>query len=128
MIRIRDYASGRAPSRRDLLKIGALGAVGLGLPQLLRAEAEGRAPRATAKSCIVPYLQGGQSQIETFDMKPEAPEAIRGVFRPIATRVPGTSICEHLPRLAGLADKFALIRSMSHRLTTHNPAGVVART
>ena len=59
-------------------------------------------------------------------MKPDAPEAIRGVFRPIATRVPGTSICEHLPGLAGLADKFALIRSMSHRLTTHNPAGYFA--
>lgn len=126
MIRICDHPTGRSPSRRDLLKIGALGTVGLGLPQVLRAEAAGRGPRASARSCIVLYLQGGQSQIETFDMKPEAPEAIRGLFRPIATRVPGTSICEHLPRLAGLADEFALIRSMSHRLTTHNPAGYYA--
>ena len=112
--------------RRDFLRIEALGTIGLGLPQLLRAE--GRAGRlggrrARAKSCILFHLQGGQSQLETFDMKPDAPEQVRGMFRPIATHVPGTHICEHVPRLARVADKCALIRSMSHRFATHNPAG-----
>ncbi|MBV8232017.1 MAG: DUF1501 domain-containing protein, partial [Planctomycetaceae bacterium] len=112
--------------RRDFLRIGALGTIGLGLPRLLRAEdrtGRGGASRARATSCILFYLQGGQSQLETFDMKPDAPEQVRGTFRPIATSVPGTHICEHLPRLARLADKYALIRSMTHRYATHNPAG-----
>ncbi len=112
--------------RRDFLRIGALGTMGLALPTLLRAEG-GAEPRRTerpkATSCILFYLQGGQSQLETFDMKPRAPLQVRGTFRPIATSVPGTQICEHLPKLAKLADKYALIRSMSHRFATHNPAG-----
>src|SRR5262245_5913518 len=87
--------------RRDFLRLGALGAAGLGLPQLLRAEAAGQTGgRRRATSCILFFLQGGQSQIETFDMKPDAPDNIRGEFRPVATSVPGTQVCEHLPRLA----------------------------
>src|SRR3989442_6940102 len=113
-------------SRRGLLRVGGLGLGRLGLAPLLRA-AEGRRagpaapPRATA--CILFYLQGGQSQIETFDMKPAAPDQVRGEFRPIRTTVPGTLVCEHLPRLAGLAHRFALVRSMTHHLSNHNPAG-----
>ncbi|WP_422927602.1 DUF1501 domain-containing protein [Singulisphaera sp. PoT] len=113
-------------TRRDFLRIGSLGTMGLGLPGLLRAESlleADRPPRSKAKSCILFYLQGGQSQLETFDMKPRAPEQVRGVFKPIATNVPGTQICEHLPRLARMADKYALIRSMTHKFATHNPAG-----
>ncbi len=112
--------------RRDFLRIGSLGTLGLGLPALLRAEERaGRdgARRAGATSCILFFHQGGQSQLDTFDMKPDAPEHVRGTFRPIATNVPGTQICEHLPQLSRLADRYALIRSMSHRFATHNPAG-----
>ncbi len=69
------------------------------------------------------YLLGGQGQIDTWDMRPEAPEGIRGEFRPIATRVPGTLFCEHMPQLAATADKFAIIRSMHHTVTNHNNAG-----
>jgi uncharacterized protein (DUF1501 family) len=109
--------------RRDFLRIGALGTTGLAVPQLLRAEAAAPARRRkSATSCILFFLQGGQSQIETFDMKPAAPDQIRGVFKPIPTRVPSTQICEYLPKLAGLADKYGLIRSMTHRATNHNPA------
>src|SRR5262245_26152605 len=118
--------------RRDFLRVGALGTFGLALPQLLQVEAaaqaapQGRRPRATA--CILFYLQGGQSQVETFDMKPAAPEEIRGDFKPIRTRVPGTLVCEHLPRLARLTHRYALVRSMAHHLSNHNPAGYYTLT
>jgi hypothetical protein len=119
-------------TRREWLRLGALGAAGLALPQLLRAEARRPAGaagrRGTATACILLYLQGGQSQLETFDMKPAAPAGVRGEFRPIRTTVPGTLLCEHLPRLARLAHRFALLRSMSHRLSNHNPAGYYALT
>ncbi len=112
-------------TRREFLRIGGIGAMGLVLPRLLRAESEGKPVRGRgkAKACILLYLHGGQSQLETFDPKPAAPPEIRGEFKPIATRVPGLQICEHLPKLARLADKFALIRSMTHGTTNHNPAG-----
>jgi hypothetical protein len=70
-------------------------------------------------SCIQLFMWGGPSQLETFDLKPDAPEAIRGAFRPIATTVPGTHICEHLPRLARLADRYAIVRSMTHTGVNH---------
>src|SRR5262245_39412355 len=117
--------------RRDFLQLGGLGAFGLGLAQLLRVEARTAArrhPPPTANACILFYLQGGQSQVETFDMKPQAPAEVRGEFKPIRTSVPATLVCEHLPRLALLADRFALIRSMSHRLSNHNPAGYYSLT
>jgi hypothetical protein len=115
--------------RRDFLRLGLLGAAGLGLPTLLQAgdrSAPQRRNRAT--SCILFFLQGGQSQLETFDMKPAAPDGIRGEFNPISTTVPGLQICEHLPRLASLAHKYGLIRSMTHRASNHNPAGYYALT
>ncbi len=93
---------------------------------MLRAEAQAAPTRrrsAPATACILLYLQGGQSQLETFDLKPGAPPEIRGELRPIATRVPGTQVCEYLPLLARLADRFALVRSMTHSNTNHNPAG-----
>src|ERR1700675_900670 len=91
-------------SRRSLLRAGAVGVAGLMLPQLLAAEAA--APnRRRASRCIFLFLNGGPSQLDTFDMKPAAPSGIRGPYKAIATSVPGVSICEKLPRLASWMHK-----------------------
>ena len=94
-------------TRRDFVRLGALGAVGLGLPELLRAEAAAAAVAKAAgkgsgreKNCILFFLMGGQSQLDMWDMKPDAPEMIRGEFKPINTNVDGIQICEHMPQLA----------------------------
>ena len=98
-------------SRRSFLRIGALGLGGLSLPQLLRAEAEqGRGK--SQKALILVYLPGGPPHQDMFDLKMDAPSEIRGEFSPIGTNVPGIQICEHLPRLAKMADKFAFVRSV----------------
>jgi hypothetical protein len=102
-------------SRRDLLRVGGLALAGLTLPDLARA----RAASARARSCIQLFMWGGPSQHETFDLKPNAPDGVRGDFRPIATSVPGTRICEHLPRLARLADRYAVLRSVTHTGVNH---------
>jgi len=97
-------------SRRSFLRLGALAMGGLSMPSLLRAEQQsGRAP---AKSVIMVYLSGGLSHHDSFDLKPDAPSEIAGEFRPIATRVPGIRIGEHLPLLAGMMDKLAIVRSV----------------
>src|ERR1044071_8967362 len=92
-------------SRRNFLKIGALGLGGLSLPQLLQAESLSGI-RRSHKAVIMIFLPGGPSHQDMFDLKTDAPSAIRGEFRPIATNVPGIQICEHLPRLATLAEKY----------------------
>ena len=94
-------------TRRDVLQAGGLSALGLFLPQLTgRAEAMSADSNfGRTKACVVIYLFGGPSQIDTFDLKPDAPVEFRGEFHPIATNVPGVRICEHLPRLARQADK-----------------------
>jgi hypothetical protein len=97
-------------SRRNFLKIGSLGLTGLALPQLLAAEA--RATGRRHKSVILIYLVGGPPHQDILDIKTEAPAEIAGPFRPIQTNVPGIQICEHLPRLARMADKLAPIRSV----------------
>jgi uncharacterized protein (DUF1501 family) len=98
-------------SRRGLLQTGGIGILGLSLPHLLRAAA----PRpASDKSCIFLVQYGGCSHIDSFDPKPDAPENIRGPYRPIATSVPGVRLSEKLPRLAALAHEFCLVRSMTH--------------
>ena len=104
-------------SRRQFLRVGGLGLTGLSLPALLRAK-DSAAP-ARAKSIIQLYMWGGPSQHETFDLKPNAPDGIRGEFRPIATRTPGIRICEHLPRLAQMTDKYAILRSVTHTGVNH---------
>ena len=76
---------------------------------------------ARAQSCILVYLLGGPPQLDTFDLKPNAPSEIRGPFQPIATRVPGMQICEHLPRLAAQAHQVAIVRSVSHPNSNHTP-------
>jgi hypothetical protein len=104
-------------TRRRLLQAGGIGLLGLGLPELLwaRAPAAGRqALRGGERSCIFIVQYGGASHIDSFDLKSDAPEAIRGPYRPISTSVPGTRIGELLPRLARLADRYCLVRSMSH--------------
>lgn len=109
-------------SRRAIIELGGLGALGVGLPALLRSEASGAAASAPPKSCIFIYQYGGLSQLDSWDMKPQGPETIRGPYKPIATRVPGFQICELMPRLADLADRFAIIRSMSHGVPVHDVA------
>lgn len=107
-------------ARRTFLQIGSIGALGLTLPQLLAAR---RAPDAAktnkAKSCILLFATGGPAQQETFDPKPNTSEEYRGEFQPIATSVPGTQICEHLPLLAQQAHRYAIIRSTFHGSGTH---------
>src|SRR5262245_53404901 len=92
-------------TRRQFLTVGGLGLAGLTLPGLFRARAAdgGRAPRA--KSVIQLFMWGGPSQLETFDLKPNAPDGIRSQFRPIDTKVPGVRICEHLSLLARRTDR-----------------------
>ncbi|MBS0207717.1 MAG: DUF1501 domain-containing protein [Planctomycetes bacterium] len=98
-------------TRRDVLKLGALGLGGLTLSDLLRGEAQAGIGRS-AKAIIMVYMAGAPSHQDTFDLKPNAPSEIRGEFEPIDTNVPGIRICEHLPRLAGMMDKLVPIRSM----------------
>jgi Protein of unknown function (DUF1501) len=108
--------------RREFLQVGFSGFVGLGLPGLLarqaQAEVKGRGePRA--KSLILIFLTGAPSHVDMFDMKPDAPEGIRGEFQPIDTKAPGVQMCEHLPSLASHADKLAIVRTLSHHQTNH---------
>src|SRR6516162_8232857 len=111
-------------TRRDWLLLGGLGAFGLSLPGLLRAEkSSGKAP--AARSCVLFLLHGGPSQLDTWDMKPAAPVEVRGEFKPIATSLPGVQVCEHLPRLARMMGRLCLIRAVSHRYNSHNPYGVM---
>jgi Protein of unknown function (DUF1501) len=106
-------------SRRSFLRAGATALGGLSLANLLRLEALGQTPRTRPKSVIVLWLWGGASHMETFDLKPDAPSEYRGDFNPVRTNVPGVDISEHLPRLARLGDKFALIRSLHHNSPGH---------
>ncbi len=99
-------------SRRSFLRIGAAGVGGLTLADLLRADANAT-PGATKKSVINIFLSGGPSHQDTFDLKPEAPSEIRGEFRPIATNCAGFEICELFPKLAQVADKFSVVRSLT---------------
>ncbi|HZN63721.1 MAG TPA: DUF1501 domain-containing protein [Tepidisphaeraceae bacterium] len=111
-------------SRRNFIRIGALGLGGMALPQLLRAESAPRAGGRPAgrwrKSVIMIYLPGGPPHQDTFDLKPDAPSEIRGEFRPIRTNVSGIEICEHLPRLARIADKYAIVRSIADAVDDHS--------
>jgi hypothetical protein len=109
-------------SRRDFLEIGALGAVGLTLPAYLAAREEGRV-QDDDRACILIFNLGAPSHLDTFDMKPEAPAEIRGPFRPISTVSPEIQISEILPRHAGVADKFSLVRSCYHTGAAVHDAG-----
>src|SRR5207249_2028207 len=109
-------------TRRELLQAGGAGLLGLTLPKVLAAE-EAQPPRRTrARSVIFLFLFGGPSQLESFDMKPDAPSGIRGPFRPIASRTPGLFISEHLPRLARVSDRFCVVRTLTHTYNDHSTA------
>ena len=106
-------------TRRDALQVGAMGFGGLTLADLLRAEA--RADTGSShKALINIHLSGGPSHQDMFDLKPEAPREFRGEFEPVATNVSGIDICEHMPRLAQAADKFAIVRSLTGSIADHS--------
>jgi hypothetical protein len=111
--------NGGGMTRRAWLQIGGLALGGLALPDILRAESE-TGQRHPAKGVIMVLLPGGPTHLDTFDPKPDAPAEIRGELRPIATNVPGTSICELMPRLARLADRYTIIRSLVGFRDDHN--------
>ncbi len=105
--------------RRDMLKAGALTVGGLTLSQYMQLAHAGELKSGRADRAIFIELNGGPSHMDTFDLKPDAPDEVRGQFKPIATNVPGIQISEHLPKLAGCADKFAILRGVSHTLAAH---------
>jgi Protein of unknown function (DUF1501) len=121
---IPDRAS--APTRRRLLQLGGLGAFGLSLPNLLRAG--DRTPRAPIRSCVLFLLHGGPSQLDIWDMKPDAPSEVRGEFEPIATSAPGIRITEHLPLVSRQAHRLTIVRSMTHTAVNHNAATYLVTT
>jgi uncharacterized protein (DUF1501 family) len=109
-------------NRRALLQAGLTGFTGFTLANLLRSRSQGAAPARPPKAVILVWLRGGASHLDTFDPKPEAPSEFRGPFAPIETSVPGMRISELLPRLARIADRCALLRSVAHTGGGH-PAG-----
>jgi hypothetical protein len=121
-------------ARRQLLHIGGLSALGLGLPQLWQLSSAQAAsplvskPAARAKACIILFLMGGPPQHSTFDPKPNAPQDIRGAWGPIATSVPGLQLCELWPRTALLADRLAILRAMSTGDNAHSSSGYYMMT
>ena len=125
MLRVLGHASPAADgvTRRDLLRAGALWTAGVS-PASSRA-AGGTPAVHKAKAVILLDLFGGPSHIDTFDMKPSAPDGIRGPFGSIPTTLPGYRVCEHLPLLSRRLDKLAVVRSVTHRYNSHNPYGVM---
>jgi hypothetical protein len=106
--------------RRSVLKTGLAGLGALSLPALMRLRAEGQLKRS-GKSVILLWMTGGPSQIDTWDPKPDMPREVRGPFQTISTRLPGTAICEYLPKQAAMLDQFTLIRSVDCRFSNHEP-------
>jgi uncharacterized protein (DUF1501 family) len=117
--------------RRDFMKIGAAGLLGLNLADLFRLEAHAATrgfgkPRADA--VIMVWLAGGPSHLDIWDLKPEAPEGIRSQFKPMATKVSGLQISEHLPKMAQVMDRVTLVRSLHHTVPAHGPASLFMTT
>src|SRR3954453_22737456 len=110
-------------TRRETLKAGALSLLGgaFNLPSLLAAEESGQTRTGKAKNVILLYLLGGAPTQDMFDLKPNAPEKVRGEFKPIATNVPGVQICELLPLTARWMHRAAVVRSVNHKAGCHNP-------
>lgn len=111
-------------TRRQFFHVSIGGPVGLSLGQFLQAEAQARlSGKRTPKSLIFLFLYGGPSQIDTWDMKPDAPMDYRGEFKPLSPPIPGLYMCEHLPKMAGWAKRFSVIRTLHHNNRNHQPAG-----
>ncbi|MEQ9407153.1 MAG: DUF1501 domain-containing protein [Fuerstiella sp.] len=120
-----------AINRRDILRIGGPGMLGLTLPKLLRAQETqpvGSTTAGTAKSVIFLFQWGGPSHVDTFDMKLNAPDEYRSKYAPISTSVPGMHVCEHLPETAKVMHRIAQIRTVHHTMNNHNSAGYTALT
>jgi hypothetical protein len=122
-------------SRRDFIKVGSAGLLGLTLPQLLKLESEARADTTLANptsrnatSVIMVWLSGGPATIDMWDLRPNAPEGIRGEFREIPTSAAGVKICEHLPLMARVMDRCTIVRSLAHTIPSHGPATVFMTT
>src|SRR5262249_27528683 len=118
-------------SRRDVLKTGAAGLLGLSLPELLRLEAragEKATAHRKANAVILVWLGGGPATIDMWDLKPEAPEGIRGSFQQIDTKAGGVKISEHLPKMAAVMDRAPIVRSLAHSIPAHGPATVFMTT
>ena len=115
-----------APTRRCLLQLGGLGAFGLSLPGLLRAD--NRRRQSPIRSCVLFLLHGGPSQLDIWDMKPDAPAGVRGEFKPIDTSAPGIRITEYLPLVARQAHRLTIVRSMTHAQVNHNAATYLVTT
>src|SRR6516165_4957568 len=109
-------------SRRSFLRVGALSALGLSLPQMLRLRAAEPAANRKVTNCILLWMQGGPSHIDTFDPKPDAPAEIRGEFKTIPTTLPGVRVAEHLPRLAKLTADYGIIRGHDPKNGSHGVA------
>ena len=114
------------PNRRSLLRAGGAGMLGLSLPKILRGEERTRAIKSRAKSVIFLFQWGGPSQLDTFDMKPNAPDTVRSPYRPIATSAPGIQICELMPEMSKWMDRVSLVRTMTHKMKNHASAGYYA--
>jgi hypothetical protein len=110
-------------TRRDFLHAGSLTGLGLSLPALQALKARGAVKDDRDVNCILLFLVGGPSQLDTWDMKPDAPEEVRGPFKPIATKVPGVQISEVFPRLAGMMDRVSLVRSAHHEAAAVHDTG-----
>src|SRR5689334_11088171 len=111
-------------SRRSFLEVGALSALGLGMSDFLRLQALARdaGTQVKDKAVIFIWLPGGPAHVDTYDLKPDQPQEIRGEFRPISTNVAGLQLCELFPRQARIADKFNVIRSVCHDFADHGGA------
>jgi uncharacterized protein (DUF1501 family) len=119
---IPETSRARRLTRRQVLQAGAVPLLGLGLPDLLAAEEARGGRTARARSCIFVFQYGGLSQLDSWDPKPDGPSEVRGLYRAIPTAVPGFRVGELMPRLAGLADRYAVIRSLSHGVPVHDVA------
>ena len=113
--------------RREFLRVGTLALGGITLPNLLQERAEAGTVGAET-SVILFWMWGGPSQLETYDMKPDAPAEYRGPLHPIHTNVPGMDICEYMPLQAQIADKFSIIRSLHHEMSAHNDGSIEVLT
>ncbi len=122
MLNFVDARSGNPVGRRGFLQVAGLGALSSLWGNWLRAEAAAPGTRGKARSVILIYNCGGPSHVDLWDMKPDAPDTVRGVFRPIPTNVDGIRISELMPRLARKADKYAIVRTVHHKHGGHNSA------